>query len=116
MSLTSPRPSQRGHIPPVISNDRRSWTLFPFFSRVIAPAPETEGMLNEKAWGDPTWGCPRRLNSIRSIAWASVAVPTVDRAFAPMRSWSTMIAGLTFSRPSTSGRFSCAMNCWTKVG
>ncbi len=40
------------------------------------------------------------------MAWASVAVPTVEREFAPIRSWSTMIAGLTFSRASTSGRLS----------
>ncbi|MDF2580005.1 MAG: hypothetical protein K0S49_1584 [Microbacterium sp.] len=57
-----------------------------------------------------------RLNSTRSIAWTSVAVPTVERAFAPIRSWSTMIAGLMFSSESTSGRPICAMNCCTKVG
>ena len=58
------------------------------FSTVMAPAPLTEGMLNENAWGEPTWGRPRRLKRIRNIAWASVAVPTVDRALAPIRSWS----------------------------
>jgi hypothetical protein len=46
---------------------------------------------------------------IRSIAWASVTVPTVERAFAPMRSWSTMIAGVRFSRESTSGLAGVAM-------
>ena len=40
-------------MPPVISNERRSLTFFPPFSKVTAPAPETEGMLNEKACGEP---------------------------------------------------------------
>ena len=115
-SLASPSPSHRGHMPPVISNERRSLTFFPPFSKVTAPAPDTEGMLNEKACGEPTCGCPRRLNRMRSIACASVAVPTVEREFAPIRSWSTMIAGLTFSSASTSGRLSCPMNCCTNVG
>ncbi|MDQ1217507.1 hypothetical protein QE411_002362 [Microbacterium arborescens] len=72
--------------------------------------------MNENACGEPTNGSPMRLNSTRSMACTSVAVPTVDRAFAPIRSWSTMIAGLMFSSASTSGRAICAMNCWTKVG
>ena len=80
-------------------------TFLPPFSNVTAPAPDTDGMLNENACGDPTCGWPRRLKRMRSIAWASVAVPTVEREFAPIRSWSTMIAGLTFSSASTSGRF-----------
>ena len=103
-------------MPPVISNERRSLTVLPPFSNVTAPAPDTDGMLNEKACGEPTCGWPMRLKSSRSIAWASVAVPTVERAFEPMRSWSTMIAGLTFSSASTSGRLSCPMNCCTNVG
>ena len=41
---------------------------------------------------------------MRSIALASVAVPTVDRELAPIRSWSTMIAVVRPSRRSTSGR------------
>jgi hypothetical protein len=41
---------------------------------------------------------------------ASVAVPTVDRGFAPSRSWSTMIAVVSPSRWSTSGRDSDGMN------
>jgi hypothetical protein len=49
-------------------------------------------------------GCPRRLKRMRSIALASVAVPTVDRGFAPIRSWSTMIAVVSPSSMSTSGR------------
>ena len=51
-------------------------------------------------------GFPRRLNRIRSIALASVAVPTVERGLAPIRSWSTMIAVVRPSRRSTSGRAS----------
>jgi hypothetical protein len=46
----------------------------------------------------------RSRRSLRSIALASVAVPTVDRTFAPIRSWSTMIAVVRPSRTSTSGR------------
>ena len=49
-------------------------------------------------------GLPRRLNNTRSIALASVAVPTVERALAPIRSWSTMIAVVRPSSTSTSGR------------
>ena len=41
-------------------------------------------------------GCPSRLKSMRSIAFASVAVPTVERGLAPIRSWSTMIAVESF--------------------
>jgi len=36
-------------------------------------------MLKEKALDEPMCGLPRRLNSTRSIALASVAVPTVER-------------------------------------
>jgi hypothetical protein len=31
-------------------------------------------------------GCPNRLKRMRSIAFASVAVPRVERGFEPMRS------------------------------
>src|SRR3954447_25901710 len=50
------------------------------------------------------YGCPSRLKRIRSIALASVAVPTVERGLAPIRSWSTRIAVVGPSRTSTSGR------------
>jgi hypothetical protein len=40
---------------------------------------------------------------------ASVAVPTVERALAPIRSWSTMIAVVSPSSTSTSGRASVGM-------
>jgi hypothetical protein len=50
------------------------------------------------------WGWPSRLNRMRSIAFASVAVPTVERTFAPMRSWSTMMAVVRPLSRSTSGR------------
>ena len=104
MSVTEPRPSQRGHMPPVTLNSRRSFTVCPPRSRVTAPAPLTEATLKENAWGEPRCGCPSRLNRMRSIALASVAVPTVERALAPIRSWSTMIAVVSPSRTSTSGR------------
>jgi hypothetical protein len=50
----------------------------------------------------PGHGLPSRLSTIRSSACASVAVPTVDRALAPIRSWSTMVAALNPSSRSTS--------------
>ncbi len=49
------------------------------------------------------------------MAFASVAVPTVDRGLAPIRSWSTMIAVVRPSRRSTSGRVSDGMKPWTKA-
>ena len=49
-------------------------------------------------------GLPRRLKSTRSMALTSVAVPTVERELAPIRSWSTMIAVVSPSSTSTSGR------------
>jgi hypothetical protein len=49
MSLTAPRPSQRGHMPPVIEKLRRSFTVFPPRSSVTAPAPLIEATLKEKA-------------------------------------------------------------------
>ena len=38
------------------------------------------------ALGGPMYGLPRRLKTMRSIAFASVTVPTVERTFAPSRS------------------------------
>jgi hypothetical protein len=49
MSLTAPRPSQRGHMPPVIEKLRRSFTVCPPRSSVTAPAPLIEATLKEKA-------------------------------------------------------------------
>ena len=84
MAETRPRPSHSRHMP---------W-----------------GMLMLKAVEVPTCGVPSRLKMMRSIVWASVAVPTVDLALAPMRSWSTMIAALRLCRASTSGRPRLGMN------
>ena len=75
----------------------------------------TVGTLKEYALGEPTWGCPSRLNRIRSIALTSVAVPTVERALAPIRSWSTTIAVVSPSRTSTSGRACVGMKPCTKA-
>jgi len=86
MPLTAPRPSHRGHIPPVMRKLRRSFTVRPPRSTVTAPAPLIEATLKENAWGEPMCGCPSRLKRMRSIALASVAVPTVDRASPPIRS------------------------------
>ncbi len=115
MSFTEPRPSQREHMPPRMLKVRRSLVVRPPFSTVTAPAPEIEATLNEKAWGEPMWGVPSRLKRIRSIAFASVAVPTVERGSAPIRSWSTMIAVVRPSSTSTSGRASVGMKPCTKA-
>ena len=82
---------------------------------MIAPAPRTDATLNENALGEPMCGWPSRLKRMRSIALASVAVPTVERGFAPIRSWSTMIAVVSPSRTSTSGRASVGMKPCTKA-
>ena len=103
-------------MPPVNSKLRLSLTGLPAPRwMTTAPAPLTDGMLNEKACGEPTCGWPSRLNRMRSIALASVAVPTVERTFAPIRSWSTMIAVVSPSRTSTSGRASVGMKFCTNV-
>ncbi len=115
MSVTEPRPSQRGHMPPVMLKLRRSFTVFPARSSLTAPAPLIEATLNENAWGEPMCGCPRRLNRMRSIALASVAVPTVERGSAPIGCWSTRIAVVRPSRTSTSGRACVGMKPCTKV-
>ncbi len=88
-SSTLPMPSQRGHMPPVRLKLAR--LVSPF--TVIVPAARTEAVLKENALGPPMCGLPSRLNRMRSMALASVAVPTVERALAPIRSWSTMIGG-----------------------
>ena len=49
------------------------------------------------------------------MALASVAVPTVERGLAPIRSWSTMIAVVSPSRRSTSGRARFGMKPCTKA-
>ena len=63
----------------------------------------------------PACGFAIRLNRIRSIAFASVAVPTVERGLAPIRSWSTMIAVVRPSSRSTSGRARVGMKPCTKA-
>ena len=82
---------------------------------MIPPLARTDGTLKAKALGGPTCGRPIRLKRIRSTALASVAVPTVERASAPMRSWSTMIAVVSPSSTSTSGRASVGMKPCTKA-
>ncbi len=114
-SWTAPRPSQRGHMPPVMLKLRRSFVVVPPRSMVTAPAPLIEATLKENACGEPMCGSPSRLNRMRSIAFASVAVPTVERGLAPMRSWSTMIAVVRPSRTSTSGRARVGMKPWTNA-
>ena len=81
----------------------------------MTPLALRVGTLKEKAVCGPTYGSPSRLNRIRSIALASVAVPTVERGFAPIRSWSTMIAVVRPSSRSTSGRARFGMKPCTKA-
>src|SRR5215831_9140829 len=102
-------------MPPVMLKLRRSRTVLPPRSNLTASAPLIEGMLKENALGEPMCGCPRRLKRMRSIALASVAVPTVERGSTPIRSWSTMIAVVSPSSTSTSGRASVGMKPCTKA-
>ena len=102
-------------MPPVMLKLRRSFTVCPARSRVTAPAPLIEATLKENAWGEPMCGCPSRLNRMRSIALASVAVPTVERTSPPIRCWSTMIAVVSPSSTSTSGRASVGMKPCTNA-
>jgi hypothetical protein len=60
-------------------------------------------------------GFPSRLNTMRNMALASVAVPTVERGSAPIRSWPTMIAVVSPSRTSTSGRANVGMKPCTNA-
>ena len=115
MSVTEPRPSQRGHMPPRTLKLRFSFVVRPARSIVTAPAPEIEPTLKENAWGEPMCGFPSRLKRMRSIAPASVAVPTVERTSAPIRSWSTTIAVVNPSSTSTSGRASVGMKPCTNA-
>ena len=82
---------------------------------LITPLALRVGTLKENAVGGPMCGCPSRLKRMRSIALASVAVPTVERGLAPIRSWSTMIAVVRPSSTSTSGRASVGMKPCTKA-
>jgi len=113
--VTEPRPSQREHMPPVMLKRRPSFTVRPARSTVTAPAPLMEATLKENACGEPMCGFPSRLNRMRSIALASVAVPTVERTSPPIRCWSTMIAVVSPSSTSTSGRASVGMKPCTKA-
>ena len=94
---------------------RRSLVVRPPFSMVTAPAPLMEATLKENACDEPMYGRPSRLNTMRNMALASVAVPTVERGSPPMRSWSTMMAVVRPSRTSTSGRSMVGMNPWMNV-
>ena len=60
-------------------------------------------------------GFPTRLKTTRSIAFASVTVPTVERTLAPIRSWSRMIAVVRPSSESTSGLASVGMKPCTNA-
>ena len=112
--MTEPIPSQRGHMPPVRLKERATVLRLPR-STVHPPWPLTDGVLNEYALGEPMCGRPRRLNTIRSIALASVTVPTVERGLEPMRSWSTTIALVSPSSTSTSGRAVVGRKPWTNA-
>ena len=99
-------------MPPVRVNVTFSALPSPTF---IAPLADTDGTLKAYAPGGPMWGSPSRLNRMRSRAFASVAVPTVERALAPIRSWSTTIAVVKPASTSTSGRAVVGMNPCTNA-
>ena len=82
---------------------------------MIAPAPLTDGTLNEKACDEPMCGVPSRLNKMRSSALASVTVPTVERRLGARRSCPTTIAVVSPSSASTSGRSMAGMKPWTNA-
>ncbi len=66
--MTEPRPSQRGHMPPVrLKVAFLVWVLAPR-SIVIPPLARTEATLKENALGEPMCGFPSRLKRMRSIA------------------------------------------------
>ena len=114
-SVTEPRPSQRGHMPPVRLKLAVLVIVLSPRSTVIPPLPCDEATLNEYAPGPPMCGCASRLKRIRSIASVSVTVPTVERGLAPIRSWSTLIAVVIPSSTSTSGRASVGMKPCTNA-
>ena len=102
-------------MPPVMVNVALLGLAAALLDRDRPDPADRRGTLKEKALDEPMCGLPRRLNSTRSIALASVAVPTVERELAPIRSWSTMIAVVSPSRTSTSGRPSVGMNPCTNA-
>ncbi len=111
MSETVPRPSQWVHMPPVrLKLTFSVLVLSAPRSTVNPPLAETEATLKEYAPGGPMCGLPSRLKRMRSIALASVAVPTVERGSDPIRCWSTVIAVVSPSSTSTSGRARFGMN------
>ena len=83
--MTLPMPSHRAHMPPA-----REYTFLTVFalprSTVMTPLARIDGTLKEKALDEPMCGLPSRLKRMRSMALASVAVPTVERGLAPNRS------------------------------
>ena len=101
-------------MPPVRVKVSRSALRLPR-STAMTPVARTVGTLKEYAPGPPMCGFASRLNRMRSIAVASVAVPTVERGSAPIRSWSTMIAVVSPSSTSTSGRACVGMNPCTNA-
>ena len=84
--MTEPRPSQRGHMPPTRLKLALLVMVLSPRSTVIPPLPCAEATLKEYAPGEPMCGCASRLKRIRSIASASVTVPTVERGLEPIRS------------------------------
>ena len=110
MAAWVPMPSHTGHMPPMNSKVATSpFGGLPPLSTTSRPLPLALARLKEKAELGPTCGSERRLKRIRRRAYASVAVPTVERALAPSRSWSTTMAADSPSSSSTSGRLLTGM-------
>lgn len=103
--------------PPEAVADLRPATLAPSCDRDDWDrAPQELSSLEQAVAGGPMCGSPRRLKRMRSMALASVAVPTVERGSEPIRCWSTMIAAVSPSRTSTSGRAWLGIRFWTNEG
>ena len=112
---TEPRPSQRGHMPPMRLKLALLVMVLSPRSTVIPPRPVRGRDVEGVRAGRADVRLASRLNRMRSIASASVAVPTVERGLDPIRSWSTLIAVVIPSSTSTSGRASVGMKPCTNV-
>ena len=78
MSVTLPRPSQRVHMPPVRLKLAFTALVPAPRSTVIAPLALTDATLKENAFGEPMCGVPRRLNRMRSIAFAKACGQLIE--------------------------------------
>ena len=83
------------------------------YSIVTAPAPLIDATLNEYAWGEPMCGSPSRLNRIRSIAFASVALLGTWGAVQKIPPW---IGGMPSKTPKAIGVSQILSGCGAIIG